>query len=154
MNQNHLVSNLFFSLLRYFFSFLLIFTSICKLLDNKGFAEIILSYKLFEFNLFPVLIMALLISTFELSLGISVYCNKRLKLNGILLCVLHLCHFMVSLFSFKNDVKIENYGYFGSFFAMPLTQVTVIVDAIVLALSVAYLLLAIKKLKTKMMFYI
>ncbi len=131
-----------FQFLRWFFSILLFTTALGKLLDNRGFAEVIATYKLFEAPEFILLFIALGFSFFELYISYAVFKNLHLKLNGLMLMALHLGYTGLALLTILRGIELSNCGCFGVFLARPLTYQTVFEDLLLFIISLAYYLLA------------
>lgn len=75
-------------ILKYFFALLVIATGIGKLLDNRGFADVILTYQ-FGIPHFLAMGLGLAVSLFELFLGIFILLEKNQNRNAILLMLMH-----------------------------------------------------------------
>lgn len=126
-------------ILRGFFVLLMLSTSLGKLLDNRGFAEVIQTY-----HLLPVLpeifmlALALAFSVFELGLGIVLTRPNYLRPCGLALIGLHFMYTSLAVITLLRGIHIQNCGCFGVFWARPMTWGTVVEDLILLALSVLF----------------
>jgi len=124
--------------LRTFFCVLMTTTAIGKLLDNRGFAEVIATY---QFGIpEPVLLpLALSVSLFELGLGLAIL--ARLKLRGMaqLVVAVHAGYLALAAITNLRGLHLTNCGCFGVFLARPMTWMTVVEDAILLALALGFL---------------
>ncbi len=128
-----------FTVLRYFFAILFITTAAGKLLDNRGFAEVIVTYQLVPPSF--ALVLGLVVSLIELFLGFYLMSRWSL-LNSIKITVLiQLGYVALAVLTLYRGIELKNCGCFGVFLARPLTFATVIEDTILLILSVTFYLL-------------
>ncbi len=135
-------------ILKWFFALLVIATGIGKLLDNRGFAEVILTYQ-FGLPLTMALILGLGVSLFELFLGIFIILEKNQVRNGLLLILMHFGYVALATVSNIRGLNLQNCGCFGVFWGRPLTWWTVVEDLILLAASILFYRLCVKFSKTK-----
>jgi hypothetical protein len=138
--------------LRYFHFLLFFSTSVGKLLDNRGFSEVIATYFpqscLNRFSSLPeiLLAVALLISFLELGLSFEILYGPPvgrvwagLRLRPSLVCLaVNFAYLSLAVTSLARGLTLKNCGCFGVFWARPLTFETVIEDTILVALSAAY----------------
>ncbi len=120
--------------IRCFLGALFLATGIGKLLDNRGFAQVIATYELGipEPGLLP---LALGVSLLELAVGINVPRGRRLKQNVLATLVFHIGYTAVAAATLVRGLPIENCGCFGVFLARPLRWSTVGEDLALTALS-------------------
>ncbi len=135
-------------ILKYFFALLVIATGIGKLLDNRGFADVILTYQ-FGIPHFLAMGLGLAVSLFELFLGIFILLEKNQNRNAILLMLMHSGYVFLATVSNIRGLDLQNCGCFGVFWGRPLTWITVVEDlALVLASYVFYYFSKIRNLKS------
>ncbi|MGH8658029.1 MAG: MauE/DoxX family redox-associated membrane protein [Gammaproteobacteria bacterium] len=105
--------------IRSFLGALFLATGIGKLLDNRGFAQVIATYELGipEPGLLP---LALGISLLELAVGINILRGRRLKQNVLATLVFHIGYTALAATTLVRGLPIENCGCFGVFLARPL----------------------------------
>lgn len=129
---------------RYFLGLLFLATSIGKLLDNRGFAEVIGTYQLGipDGVLLPA---ALGVSLLELGIGLHILLGRALRLSVLGTLCFHVGYTTLAVVTLHRDIPIANCGCFGVFLARPLAWSTVIEDAVLVAISVVCLLLVNKK---------
>lgn len=124
-------------ILKWFFALLVIGTGIGKLLDNRGFADVILTYQ-FGLSHDLAMVMGLGVSLFELTLGIFILQEKRQKLNGILLILMHFGYVLLATISNIRGLNLTNCGCFGVFWGRPLTWATVVEDIVLMLMSYVF----------------
>ena len=109
-----------------------------KFLDVKGFVGVIDTYK---FNLpRPVAwIIAVLVSAFELSLGIWILSGYQLYWAAIASIFMHAGYAVLLTITLARGIKLNNCGCFGVFLARPLRWFTPLED--VALIIVSYVLL-------------
>lgn len=126
-------------ILRFLFIALMLTTAIGKLLDNRGFAEVILTYQLLPtVPEFVLLSFALAFSFFELAIGIALIKAMFLRACGLALIALHSMYTGLAVITLLRGIDIQNCGCFGVFWARPMTWVTVVEDLILLGLSILF----------------
>lgn len=125
---------------KYAFALLFFATAIGKLLDNRGFAEVIGTYQLGipESMLLP---LALSVSFFELFIAYRIIKEKGQVLNSVILILNHLGYTILAIVTLDRGIALDNCGCFGVFLQRPLTQQTVWEDAFLVALSIIFLML-------------
>lgn len=124
--------------LRVVFAALLLTTAVGKLLDNRGFAAVLETYRL-GFPHSWLLPLGLGLSLFELWLGLRIVSARYCRRNGVLLTVMHLGYAALTGVSLYRGLHLHNCGCFGVFWARPLNAGTVIEDGVLTALSLTYL---------------
>ena len=77
-----------YSIFKWFSGLLVIGTGVGKLLDNRDFADVILTYQ-FGIPHKLAMVLGLGVSLFELILGIYILQEKKQSRNGILLILMH-----------------------------------------------------------------
>jgi hypothetical protein len=102
-------------------------SAVGKLLDNRGFSEALLTYRLFPEGW--LLELGLAISLFELVLGLWILSGTRLSWSAIVAALLHLQFVVIATVSNVRGLDIPNCGCFGVFAARPMTWMTVAEDA-------------------------
>lgn len=125
--------------LRIFFGLLMLTTAVGKLLDNRGFADVLVTYQLGipEGVLLP---LGLAVSLFELALFVYILRGIRLREVAIATIVLHLGYVSLAVLTNLRGLNLENCGCFGVFLARPMTWATVVEDVVLLALSCLFYL--------------
>ena len=134
--------------LKYFFVLILLSTAIGKLLDNRGFAEVILTYQ-FGIPFTLAMVLGLSVSLFELFLGLAVLLDIRQTRNCILLIMMHAGYAFLALTSLARDLQLKNCGCFGIFLQRPLTWFTFVEDIVLISMaSLFYWLVKKQNIKT------
>ena len=128
-------------ILKWFFGLLVIGTGVGKLLDNRGFADVILTYQ-FGLPHELAMVLGLGVSLFELILGIYILQEKRQVRNGILLILMHFGYVGLATISNLRGLNLTNCGCFGVFWQRTLGWGTVVEDLILLSLSILFYFLA------------
>lgn len=126
-----------YSILKWFFGLLVIGTGVGKLLDNRGFADVILTYQ-FGLPHELAMVLGLVVSLFELILGIYILQEKRQVRNGILLILMHFGYVGLATISNLRGLNLTNCGCFGVFWGRPLTWWTVVEDVILMLASYVF----------------
>lgn len=129
-----------FQCLKAFFILLLLSTAIGKLLDNRGFAEVIVSYQ-FGLSMSVALGLGLAVSLFELFLGIALIRGVYQRYCGLLLILMHAGYALLAIISIARGLHLTNCGCFGVFWQRPLGWTTVIEDFILMGLSILFYVL-------------
>lgn len=125
---------------QFFIALLLLTTAIGKLLDNRGFAEVLLTYDLFpEAVLLP---LALGMSLFELFLSLWIFSGIKLKYASFIAVILHIQLVVVVISSNLRELNIPNCGCFGVFWARPMNWGTVVEDSLLTVICIVLYLLA------------
>lgn len=135
--------SLSYKALKYFFIVLLLSTSIGKLLDIPGFADVIMTYK---FGISGILAtgLALAIALFELELAFFIIRKPLSKFIGPILTLMHSAYTVLAIITLSRGIEIENCGCFGVFLARPMTGVTIIEDLILTGLSAMFWYLSLR----------
>ena len=126
--------------LQVFIAALLLITSIGKLLDIRGFAQVLLTYHLFPESV--VLPIALTLALFELLLSLWIFSGVQLTLSALTAVVLYLQFTVVAVISNLRGLDIPNCGCFGVFWAQPMSWVTVVEDMVLTAVCGVLFLMA------------
>lgn len=130
-------NSIFYSCTKWFFGLLLIASGVGKLLDNRGFAEVILTYQ-FGIPIELALGLGLGLSLIEFATGIWLLWEFRQPRNAIVLIFLHSGYVVLAVISNLRGLNLKNCGCFGVFWGRPMTWYTVVEDLVLLALSVAF----------------
>ena len=127
----------FYRILQWLFILILLSTSLGKLLDNSGFAEVIGTYRLGipEHYLLP---LALSVSLAELFFAIRLYLEKQQLLNAWALVFIHAGYLSLAAITLLRGIALQNCGCFGVFLARPLTQQTLVEDSVLTALALLF----------------
>ena len=123
--------------LKVFFILLLALTAVGKLLDNRGFAEVIISYQ-FGLPGWLALGLCLAVSLFELFLAIALILGIYQRYCGILLILMHAGYTLLSIISIQRGLQLTNCGCFGVFWQRPLGWGTVVEDLVLMGLSILF----------------
>ncbi len=119
---------------------ILLATAVGKLLDVGGFARVLGTYRaLPEASLRP---LAVLIPIAELVLAMWLFSGRALVASALTSTAAHLAYATWSAAAIERGLKLANCGCFGVFLARPLGWGTVAEDLVLVAASVALLLLA------------
>lgn len=132
-------------LLRWALGLLFIATAIGKLLDNRGFADVLQNYRLF-----PTLILlplGLLLSLSELILGIELIRQPKPFWPSWGIFLMNLGYAVLAAVTNLRGLNLNNCGCFGVFWARPMTWNTVTEDIILTAVSFAFCILLSRKTK-------
>lgn len=124
--------------MRAFFTALLWITAIGKLLDNRGFAEILGQYELGipEPLLLP---MALAVSLVELAMATAIAAGHFLRPMAQLTVLMHAGYAAVAALTNLRGIELANCGCFGVFLARPMSWTTVIEDIGLTLLALVFL---------------
>ncbi len=136
--------NILFKILKILFIFLLLATAIGKLLDNRGFAEVILTYQ-FGIPFELALPLGLFVSLFELALALALILNINHRRNGFLLTLMHVGYTGLAVTALSRGLNLTNCGCFGVFWQRTLTWQTVFEDLFLTAISFLFFWLASNK---------
>lgn len=129
--------------LRGFIGLVLLATGAGKLLDVRGFARILGSYRVLpEESLLP---LALAIPIAELALAIWLFSGRRLAGAALISSAMHLLYAGWSAGGVTRGLELPNCGCFGIFLARPLGWSTVAEDIVMVGLSLWLLTLARRK---------
>ncbi len=119
--------------LRFFIAVILLATAAGKLLDLRGFAEVLRTYEAFPDGALSPL--ALAVPMAELALAIWLFSGRGLFSAGLAGGALHLAYALWSAVSVLRGLKLANCGCFGVFLKRPLEWSTVIEDLVMTGLS-------------------
>jgi len=139
------VKHVYIKILRYFFGIIYIVSSIGKLLDNRGFSKVIENYQLIPDVL--SLPSGLAFSLFELALGIMLLRNLHILISAYFTVLIQTFYMFAVTLTYFRGLELDNCGCFGVFWARPLTSITLIEDAVLLMMAIAYLFMIKNKLK-------
>ncbi len=125
---------------RYFLGLLFLATGTGKLLDNRGFAQIIASY---EFVLPEALLLplALAVSLAEFTIGLNILLGRSLLRSVLATLYFHLVYANLALITLLRGISLTNCGCFGVFLTRPLRWMTVAEDLMLAAISLTCWLL-------------
>lgn len=118
---------------RWLIAGVLLFTAIGKLLDNRGFAAVLETYRMLPAPL--LLPMGLALSLFELTLALSLIRGRRLRRDGLISAGLHMMFIILASAALLRGLDIPNCGCFGVFLARRLTPLTLVEDGVLVLLS-------------------
>jgi uncharacterized membrane protein YphA (DoxX/SURF4 family) len=119
---------------RLFLGLLFTATGLGKLLDNRGFAQVIASYELGLPG--PALLpLGLFIALAELGIGANLLRGHRLRSNLWATLVFHLGYAGLAAITLWRGIALDNCGCFGVFLARPLSWGTVAEDCGLAAVS-------------------
>ena len=132
-----MLKQIFKIILKYFFAVLLLTTAVGKLLDNRGFAQVIGNYQL------PIpqdflLPLALFVSLVELFLGLSLLKADQQKRNAVFVILIHLGYSGLAALTLWRQIPLTNCGCFGVFWARPMSPMTLAEDVILVLLSIIF----------------
>ncbi len=122
--------------LRVLLGLLFVATAIGKLVDNRGFADVLSHYRIFPPSI--LLGLALTISLSELYLGIELLRGRFLPTLAGLTIGIHACYLVLALVTLYRGIPIANCGCFGVFLARPLTWSTPVEDGVLVLLSCVF----------------
>ena len=125
---------------RYFLGLLFIATAIGKLLDNRGFAQVINSYQL-GIPDFALLGVALTFSFLELIIGLNILYGRELSKSILATLAFHLGYATLAFTTLLRGIALPNCGCFGVFLARSLKWSTVIEDLVLATISLSCWLL-------------
>ncbi|MGH8606317.1 MAG: MauE/DoxX family redox-associated membrane protein [Gammaproteobacteria bacterium] len=129
------------ALSRYFLGLLFLATGLGKLLDNRGFAQVLASYQL-ELPDGLLLPLALAISLAEFTIGLNILLSRGLLHNVLATLGFHVAYASLVLITLLRGIPLTNCGCFGVFLARPLRWMTFAEDLMLAAISlVSWLLL-------------
>ncbi len=121
-------------LLRVLLGLLFTATGLAKLLDNRGFARAIASYRLGLPD--PVLLpLGLCISLAELWIGANILCGHRLRFSLWATLFIQIGYGALAAITLARGIALDNCGCFGVFLARPLRFTTVLEDMLLAAAS-------------------
>jgi Methylamine utilisation protein MauE len=119
---------------RYFLGLLFVATAVGKLLDNRGFAQVIDNYQLGIPDV-ALLGIALAISLLELLIGINILRGRSLSMSVLATLGFHLGYASLALVTLLRGIALSNCGCFGVFLARSLKWSTVVEDLVLAAIS-------------------
>ncbi len=119
--------------LRFSIASILLVTGAGKLLDVRGFAEVLRSYDAFPAR--ALLPLALAVPLAELLLSAWLLSGRRLLGAGLCSMLLHFSYALWSAVSVLRGLRLGNCGCFGVFLPRPLGWSTVLEDLLVAGAS-------------------
>lgn len=122
------------SFLRLFLGLLFTVTGLAKLLDNRGFAQVIASYQLGLPGLI-LLPFGLCISLAEVWIGTNLLRARRVRLCLWGTLLFQVGYGALAAMTLGRGIALDNCGCFGVFLARPLRWTTVLEDAVLAAIS-------------------
>jgi hypothetical protein len=119
---------------------ILLATAVGKLLDIRGFAQVLGTYEVLpEASLFP---LTAAIPLVELALAVWLSSGRALAGAALASAVMHAAYAAWSWAALARGLHLRNCGCFGVFLARPLTWGTVAEDLVLVTMSVGLLALA------------
>ncbi len=119
--------------LRFFIGLVLLATGAGKLLDVRGFADVLRTYQALPEGLVAPLSLA--VPLVELVLAAWLLSGRRRAGAALASAAMHLVYAAWAVGGLARGLRLENCGCFGVFLARPLTWRTVVEDAVMVALS-------------------
>ncbi len=111
-----------------------------KLLDIRGFARVLETYRAFpEGSLFP---LALALALSELALALWLFSGLALAVAAAVAAVMHFVYALFAAASVLRGLQLANCGCFGVFWPRPLGWSTVLADVVLVGASFALATLA------------
>ncbi|MGH8479850.1 MAG: MauE/DoxX family redox-associated membrane protein [Gammaproteobacteria bacterium] len=121
------------SFLRLFLGLVFTATGLAKLLDNRGFAQVIASYQLGLPGLLP---LGLCIALAEVWIGTNLLRAQRVRLCLWGALLFQVGYGTLAVMTLRRGIALDNCGCFGVFLARPLRWTMVLEDAVLAAISV------------------
>ena len=121
---------------RIIFSLLFLASAVGKLLDNRGFADVLVTYQLMPQSI--TLAFGLFVSLFELALGLALAFERKVYICAQLTIAVHVGYLSLAALTMARGINLSNCGCFGVFLARPLGIQTLVEDAILLLLSILF----------------
>lgn len=121
--------------LQYGIALVLLSTAAAKLLDLRGFARVLETYRVFRPAALPP--VAIAVTAAELGLGSLLWSGRFLPQAASASAALHAGYAAWSSAALARGLRLQNCGCFGAFLARPLTFWTVAEDLAIAGLSVA-----------------
>ncbi|MGH8582898.1 MAG: MauE/DoxX family redox-associated membrane protein [Gammaproteobacteria bacterium] len=125
---------------RYFLALLFLATGIGKLLDNRGFSDVLASYR-FELPETLLLPLALAVSLAEFTIGLNILLGRSLLRSVLATLYFHLAYASLAMITLLRGISLTNCGCFGVFLVRPLHWTTVVEDLMLAAISLGCWLL-------------
>ena len=126
--------------LRFLIAALLLATAAGKLLDLRGFASVLETYRaLPEHALLP---LAVLVPLLEVALAAWLLAGRRLRSAALASAAMHAAYGIWAGVTLARGVSVPNCGCFGVFLTRPLTWGTVLEDGVMVAASLGLAALA------------
>ena len=108
-------------------------TATGKLLDNRGFADVLQTYRLGDFPPWFWLAAALALSLAELATGIALLAGQRAGIVGA--ATLSTVGLAATLSALARGLALQNCGCFGAFWPRPLGPTTPLEDVVLILLA-------------------
>ena len=121
--------------LRWAFVLLLLAAGAGKLADTRGFYEIVEAYRVLPESIVPVAAWGLALG--ELALAAWLASGRARTTAASVLILLHVGYLFWISAAAVRGLEIANCGCFGVYWARPLTALTFVEDAILIAAAVA-----------------
>ena len=119
--------------LRFAIGAVLLASAAGKLLNIRGFADVLKTYEAFPDQ--ALLPLALAIPLAELALAVWLLSGRNLAAAAVTSAVMHLAYALWSAISVLRGLKLSNCGCFGVFWPRPLGWSTVLEDLILMTAS-------------------
>lgn len=126
------------TVIRFVLAAVLLVTGVGKLLDLRGFGEIIANYRALPDAL--VLPAGTALTLAELGLAAWLLSGRWLSAAGLLAAAMHLGYFGWSAIALARGLNISNCGCFGVFLARPLTPLTLLEDGLLFLVAASLFL--------------
>jgi uncharacterized membrane protein YphA (DoxX/SURF4 family) len=128
------------TVLRFAIAALLLVTATGKVLDLRGFASVLETYRAFpDEALIP---LAVLIPLLEVALAAWLLTGRRLPSAALASAAMHAAYGVWAGVTLARGISVPNCGCFGVFLTRPLTWGTVLEDGVMVAASLALAALA------------
>lgn len=135
-----MIKIIFYKLMQWGLGLLFLATAIGKLLDNRGFAEVLTTYDLFPRG--SLLTLGLLLSLTELWLGFQLLRNSTAAVGAAGALAINAGYTGLAVVTNLRGLQIPNCGCFGVFLARPMTWTTVTEDASLTLMTAGFLSMA------------
>lgn len=129
---------LYLEFVRLFLAVVFVATAVGKLLDNRGFAEVLATFELLPTAI--LLPFALAISLTELALALWLFSRRQMRQAAIAAFAFNLGYVAWLAVALARGLEIPNCGCFGVFWARPLTPYMLLEDSVLILASVVLIL--------------
>lgn len=129
---------LYLEFVRLFLAVVFVATAVGKLLDNRGFAEVLATFELLPTAI--LLPFALAISLTELALALWLFSGRQMRQAAIAAFAFNLGYVAWLAVALARGLEIPNCGCFGVFWARPLTPYMLLEDSVLILASVVLIL--------------
>ena len=130
----------FYKLMQWGLGLLFLATATGKLLDNRGFAEVLRTYDLFPPG--SLLTLGLILSLTELWLAFQLLGNRTAAVGAAGALAVNAMYTGLAVITNVRGLKLPNCGCFGVFLARPMTWSTVTEDASLTLMTAGFLSMA------------